>query len=191
MFFSIHPYIFSVLCFAFVENKNRYDFMMGKIDKYHWVDLGSSYVPNELSCAVLWAQLEQANSIGERRIANFNVYLNGLKELADAGAFRIPIIPEGCCTNAHIFYMLFASVGLRQYYEAELKKRGISAFTHYVALHSAPAGLKYGRSVGCMDVTNEIQHVLLRLPVWIDMTAAQVQFVLESVKEIAASAPKA
>ena len=165
--------------------------MMGKIDKYHWVDLGSSYVPNELSCSVLWAQLEQVNSISTRRCANFDAYSEGLKEQVAAGAFRIAELPEGCKTNAHIFYMLLPSVPLRKYYEAELKKRGVSAFTHYVALHSAPAGLKYGRSVGPMDVTDKVQHVLLRLPVWIDMTPGQVQFVIDAVKEIAAAAPTA
>ena len=161
--------------------------MMGKIDKYHWIDIGSSYVPNELSCSVLWAQLEEANNISTRRLANFNVYKEGLHEQVAAGKFRIPVIPEGCETNAHIFYLLFPTVQLRKHYEAELKLRGVSAFTHYVALHSAPAGVKYGRSVGSMAVTDDVQNVLLRLPLWIDMTPAQVQFVLESVKEIAAS----
>jgi dTDP-4-amino-4,6-dideoxygalactose transaminase len=118
----------------------RYDFMMGKIDKYHWVDVGSSYVPNELSCAVLWAQLEQVHSIGQRRLANFCAYRDGLVELARAGAFRIPAIPKECETNAHIFYLLLPSEAVRQHYEAELKRRGVAAYTHYVALHSAPAG---------------------------------------------------
>ena len=163
--------------------------MMGKIDKYHWVDLGSSYVPNELSCSVLWAQLEQAHSISTRRRANFNVYLEGLAPLVAQGKFRIPVVPQDCETNAHIFYLLFPTVELRKHYETELKRRGVSAFTHYVALHSAPAGLKYGRSVGCMDVTNDVQNVLLRLPVWIDMTPGQVQFVLDAMIEIAAAAP--
>ncbi len=114
--------------------------MMGKIDKYHWVDLGSSYVPNELSCAVLWAQLEEVHKIGSHRLANFNTYLHGLQDLAQQGALRIPAIPQGCQSNAHIFFLLLKSEEVRKYYERELKKRGVAAYTHYVALHSAPAG---------------------------------------------------
>lgn len=122
--------------------------MMGKIDKYHWVDVGSSYVPNELSCAVLWAQLEQVHTIWERRRANFAAYWDGLADLAQRGAFRIPAIPETCETNAHIFYLLLPSERVRQHYERELQQRGVAAYTHYIALHSAPAGTYYllGRS---------------------------------------------
>jgi dTDP-4-amino-4,6-dideoxygalactose transaminase len=114
--------------------------MMGKIDKYHWVDLGSSYVPNELSCAVLWAQLEEVHKIGNRRLDHFNTYMHGLRDLAQQGALRIPAIPEGCQSNAHIFFLLLKSEEARKHYERELKKRGVAAYTHYVALHSAPAG---------------------------------------------------
>jgi dTDP-4-amino-4,6-dideoxygalactose transaminase len=114
--------------------------MMGKIDKYHWVDLGSSYVPNELSCAVLWAQLEEVHSIGARRLANFTTYQNGLQDLVQRGLFQTPTVPAECETNAHIFYLLLPSEAVRKHYEAELKARGIAAYTHYVALHSSPAG---------------------------------------------------
>jgi len=114
--------------------------MMGKIDKYQWVDLGSSYVPNELSCAVLWAQLEKVHDIGSRRRTNFAVYAEGLQHLAAQGALRIPQVPVGCENNAHIFFVLLPSLAVRQYYETELKRRGIAAFSHYVALHSSPAG---------------------------------------------------
>ena len=114
--------------------------MMGKIDKYHWIDLGSSYVPNELSCAVLWAQLEHVNDISARRRANFAVYMDGLQDIAAKGIMRIPVIPSDCQSNAHIFFMLFPTRDIRDHYSKELKRRGIAAFSHYVALHSAPAG---------------------------------------------------
>lgn len=114
--------------------------MMGKIDKYHWVDLGSSYVPNELSCAVLWAQLEQVDSISTRRRTNFAVYLEGLRDLVAKGLMRTPVIPADCQSNAHIFFILLPTQAVREYYARELKRRGIAALSHYVALHSAPAG---------------------------------------------------
>lgn len=114
--------------------------MMGKIDTYQWVDVGSSYVPNELSCAVLYAQLEEVHSISQRRLANFTTYRNGLAHLVDRGAFRIPVVPPECETNAHIFYLLLPSEAVRAHYQAELKARGVAAYSHYVALHSAPAG---------------------------------------------------
>lgn len=169
------------------KGTNRYDFMMGKIDKYHWIDLGSSYVPNELSCAVLWAQLEHVNDISARRRANFAVYMDGLQDIAAKGIMRIPVIPSDCQSNAHIFFMLFPTRDIRDHYSKELKRRGIAAFSHYVALHSAPAGIKYGRWVGDMHVTDEVQHTLLRLPVWVGMTAQEVQSVLDAVREIATS----
>lgn len=114
--------------------------MMGIIDKYHWIDMGSSFVPNELSCAVLWAQLEDAHTITTRRLANFSFYQTEFHELSISNALIIPTIPMECMTNAHIFYILLPTERIREYYEKGLKERGISAYTHYIALHSAPAG---------------------------------------------------
>ena len=215
--------------------------MMGKIDKYEWVDMGSSYVPSELSCSVLWAQLEQAYAITSKRQAHFRAYSQGLRDLAEKGLLRMAHVPALCQTNGHIFYILLPSVELRQAFEAGLKQRGISAFTHYVPLHSSPAGRKFCRvvasaptaatvtgregvandqiddqrqhdghdwgdedevggggggggggdrnireeDVGQLQVTDRIYRVLLRLPMWADLTAVQVQTVIDALHDIA------
>ena len=186
------------------KGTNRYDFIMGKIDKYEWIDLGSSFVPNELSCAILLAQLESAQTITSRRICHYERYLKGLQELSDTGKIRIPSIPSHCQHNAHIFYIILPSKEILKHYQNELKSKGISAFTHYIPLHSAPAGLKYGRVShskrqgeeilpreeslnSSLVVTDEIHHTLLRLPVWIEMTTVEVDFVIEAIKQIASS----
>lgn len=151
----------------------RYDFMMGKVDKYVWMDIGSSFVPSEVSCAILFAQLERANHIETNRLAHFSAYQSGLAALEKRGVLKRCVVPEGCHSNAHIFFILLPNAVIRKHYEEKLKLRGISAFTHYVPLHSAPAGLKYGRTStegGSLPVTDQVFNTLLRLPVWSDMT---------------------
>jgi dTDP-4-amino-4,6-dideoxygalactose transaminase len=163
----------------------RYDFMAGKIDKYEWIDLGSSYVPSEVSCAILWAQLEHSTEITAARLANFHTYSAGLSNLHEEGAFRIPRIPKDCQNNAHIFYLLFSSKELRIFFETELKRKGISAFSHYVPLHSSPAGLKFGRVASDMTVTDSIFAGLIRLPVWVGLHITELQYVIKTVEEVA------
>lgn len=158
--------------------------MAGKIDKYEWIDLGSSYVPSEVSCAILWAQLEHSAEITAARISNFNTYHNGLSEL-HGKHLRIPCVPPECVTNAHIFSLLLPNKDLRGFFETEMKRRGVSAFSHYVPLHSSPAGLKFGRVAGEMTVTNEIFAGLLRLPLWVGLRIEELQYVINAVKEVA------
>lgn len=171
------------------KGTNRHDFMMGKIDKYEWIDIGSSYVPNEMACAVLLAQLECAQTITARRLAHYKLYQKGLSELVDKGIIRIPTIPIDCQHNAHIFYIILSNEYMLKHVQNELKAKGISAFTHYIPLHSSPAGLKYGSKSSNsnnsnMIVTNQIYSTLLRLPIWIDMTITEIQFVIDAIKEI-------
>jgi len=167
------------------KGTNRYEFMTGKIDKYEWVDLGSSYVPSEVSCAVLWGQLEHCTEITTTRVANFNAYADGLAKLYVKGTFRVPHVPAHCTTNAHIFFMVLPSKTLRLYFETELKKKGVSAFSHYVALHSAPAGRKYGRVAGPMTVTDAVYDGLLRVPVWVGLRKEEIQYVIRAIEEVA------
>lgn len=176
----------SISC-DFLISYARYDFMTGKIDKYEWIDLGSSYVPNEVSCAILWAQLEQCKAITAARVVNFEKYRQGLNNLFEKGWLRLVQIPEGCHTNGHIFYMLFPTQEIRETVGRELKKRGISAFSHYVPLHSAPAGQKFGRvGAGCekMQVTGDVFAGLLRLPVWVGLKPVEIDYVIASVSEV-------
>ena len=163
---------------------SRHDFMAGKIDKYEWIDIGSSFVPSEVSCAILWAQIEHSAEITAARISNFNTYHDGLIELHEKH-FRIPCVPIQCVTNAHIFSLLLPNKELRAFFETEMKRRGVSAFSHYVPLHSSPAGLKFGRVAGDMTVTNEVFAGLLRLPLWVGLRIDELQFVINAVKDVA------
>lgn len=158
--------------------------MAGRIDKYEWIDLGSSYVPSEVSCAILWAQLEHSAEITAARLANFHTYLEGLSSLHDSGRFRIPCIPSHCGTNAHVFSLLLPTTAHRVFFETEMKRRGVSAFSHYVPLHSSPAGVKYGRVACKMIVTDSVYAGLLRLPLWVGLRIDELQYVINAVKEV-------
>lgn len=158
--------------------------MAGRIDKYEWIDMGSSYVPSEVSCAILWAQLEHSAEITSARLANFHTYLEGLSSLHDSGRFRIPCIPSHCGTNAHVFSLLLPTKEERVFFETEMKRRGVSAFSHYVPLHSSPAGVKYGRVAGDMTVTDSVYAGLLRLPLWVGLRIDELQYVINAVKEV-------
>jgi dTDP-4-amino-4,6-dideoxygalactose transaminase len=167
------------------KGTNRYDFMAGKIDKYEWIDAGSSFVPNEIACAVLWAQLEKCEEITSGRLRNFERYEKGF-ESAEGLAARItfPRIPAHCKNNAHIFFIVLENRELRVKVSEALKKMGISAMSHYVPLHSAPAGHKYGRigegSQG-MSVTNSVFDGLIRLPIWLGIAAEEIETVVQCV----------
>lgn len=183
----------------FDKGTNRHDFMLGHINKYEWIDVGSSYVPSEVSCAILWAQLENAHAITAKRKNHFLSIQRSLQSLVQAGVLLSHSTePAECKSNGHIFFLIFASASLRNIYEDGLRRRGISAFTHYVPLHSAPAGIKYGRVAGfargesgpaieqAMAVTRCVSEGLLRLPVWADLTEEQVSFIISTLQEIAA-----
>lgn len=183
------------------KGTNRYDFVTGKVDKYEWVDYGSSYVPNELSSAVLWAQLEQCHEITARRVENFRAYSAAFADLVSAGRLAIPAVPEGCSTNGHIFFVILPSRELRDRMAAGLKRHGVTAFSHYVPLHSSPAGRRFGRvsapqsqhlTEGGREIeagedlqltsTDAVFDGLLRLPVWADLRPADVQHVVASLR---------
>jgi dTDP-4-amino-4,6-dideoxygalactose transaminase len=180
--------------------------MAGKIDKYEWIDVGSSFVPSEVSCAILWAQLLQCEEINSQRKRNFDFYLGRFAELAAKGLLKIPIIPEYSCTNAHIFFLILPTKDSREKMAVRLKRKGISAFSHYVPLHSSPAGRKFGRVgvvVPCIEdgegggagrtepgtfpkllQTDFVFDGLLRIPLWLGMTQAELQHVAASVENI-------
>lgn len=128
--------------------------------------------------------MEHSVEITSARLANFATYSEGLNHLHKKGAFRIPCIPAQCQTNAHIFSLLLPSSDLRIFFEAELKKRGVSAFSHYVPLHSSPAGKKFGRVASDMTVTESVFAGLIRLPLWVGLRVEELQYVIHAIEEV-------
>jgi len=144
-------------------------------------------VPAEITCAILYAQLEECREITKRRKDNYLVYLEGLQRLQDKGYFRIPSVPSHVTNNAHIFYIILPSKETRLLVEAKMRERGIAVFSHYVPLHSAPAGRKYGR-VGSgsedMEVTQNIFAGLLRLPVWVGLKEGDLRNIMLALETV-------
>jgi dTDP-4-amino-4,6-dideoxygalactose transaminase len=166
------------------KGTNRSQFFRGQIDKYTWVDIGSSYLPGEVIAAFLWAQMEEAQSITKKRLDIWHCYHEALAPLEAAGKLRRPVIPEGCQHNAHMYYILLESLEKRTDVIAQLKEQGILAVFHYVPLHSSPAGKKYARSSGELRHTNNMADRLLRLPLWVGMDEAQDRVIAQLLKAI-------
>lgn len=161
------------------KGTDRSRFFRGQVDKYTWQEVGSSFLPGELIAAFLWAQLEEAKSITARRLAVWDYYHAALAPLEQKGLLRRPIVPEDCQHNAHMYYVLLAPGVDRQTVLEKLKLNNISAVFHYVPLHSSPAGLRYGRIHGSMDITNALSESLLRLPLWVGLTSEQQDHVVD------------
>jgi dTDP-4-amino-4,6-dideoxygalactose transaminase len=166
------------------KGTNRARFFRGEVDKYTWVDIGSSYLPGEIIAAFLWAQLEDAESITARRVALWNAYHERLERCERAERLRRPVIPPGCRHNAHMYYIVLPDAGRRSRLIARLKARGIGAVFHYVPLHSSPAGRRYGRAAGRMDHTDSLSERLLRLPLWIGMDPAAPELIAREVEAL-------
>lgn len=165
------------------KGTNRSKFFRGQVDKYTWVDFGDSYLPSELNAAYLWAQLMKADEINEDRLRIWNEYWKALLPLAQAGKLELPTIPEGCVHNAHMFYIKAKNLEERTALIKHLKERDILAVFHYVPLHSAPAGLKFGRFAGEDVYTTAESDRLLRLPMYFGLTDEDRQAVINAVTE--------
>ncbi|HXU57372.1 MAG TPA: dTDP-4-amino-4,6-dideoxygalactose transaminase [Verrucomicrobiae bacterium] len=163
------------------KGTNRSKFFRGEVDRYTWVDVGSSYLPSDIIAAFLWAQFENAETLAERRQTHWNRYHDGLAGLERAGRLRRPVILEGCAHNAHLYYLVLPDPPTRTALIAWLKQSGIMAPFHYVPLHSAPAGQRYGRMAGALPVTEDLAGRLLRLPLWHDMTG-EPEIVIDSIE---------
>lgn len=150
------------------KGTNRSQFFRGQVDKYTWMDVGSSYLPGEVIAAFLWAQMEEAESITKRRLEVWENYHKALAPLENDGILRRPVVPLGCEQNAHMYYILLGSLETRTEFITKLKEKGICTVFHYVPLHSSPAGRKYGRVSGEMTNTEELADRLVRLPLWIN-----------------------
>ena len=161
------------------KGTNRSKFFRGQVDKYTWVDKGSSYLPSDIVGAYLYSVLEIAEQIQAKRKAVWNMYNDAFADLEKQGNIRRPIIPAECTNNAHMFYMLFNDLETRTKFIAHLKENGVYAPFHYIPLHSAPAGEKYCRTATSMNVTNRVSDTLVRLPMYYDITDADLQKVID------------
>lgn len=151
------------------KGTNRSQFFRGQVDKYTWCDLGSSFLPSELTAAFLWAQMEAADIITSERLALWQRYHNAFENYEHSGLVRRPIVPAHCQHNAHMYYLLMPDFTQRTHFIETLKVNGIGAVFHYVPLHSAPAGKLYGKSHGEMQHTNSLSNRLVRLPLWVGL----------------------
>ena len=161
------------------KGTNRKAFEQGKVDKYTWVDIGSSFLPGEITAAFLWAQMKEATRITRKRLDSWQRYHELLEPLEKAGKLRRPILPKGCEHNAHMYYILLDSLKQREQELKKLEKEGVNAVFHYVPLHSSPAGQKYGRSFGQVLITKDISERILRLPLFMGLTERQQNTIAE------------
>ena len=164
------------------KGTNRSKFFRGQVDKYTWVDFGDSYLPSELNAAYLWAQLCAADEINENRMASWNQYYQELKGLEESGRIELPVIPEGCVHNAHMFYIKCRDLEERTSFISYMKEEGILTVFHYIPLHSAPAGLKYGRFSGKDLYTKKESERLVRLPMYYGLEQKKIEFICEKIK---------
>jgi dTDP-4-amino-4,6-dideoxygalactose transaminase len=165
------------------KGTNRSQFFRGMVDKYQWVDVGSSYLPSELQAAYLWGQLERAEDINNNRLAIWQRYYEGFFALQSAGKVGLPSVPECSRHNGHMFYLKTADLEERTALLCHLKADGVMAVFHYVPLHTAEAGKKFGRFNGEDRYTTTDSERLIRLPIWYGLEEADQQRVIESVKE--------
>ena len=163
------------------KGTNRSLFFRGMVDKYSWVDIGSSYLPSEIQAAYLWGQLEWANQITQNRLTTWNHYYEELSELAQTGRIELPVIPADCQHNGHMFYLKTKDLEERTDLLAHLKADDIYAVFHYVPLHSAPAGLRFSRFHGDDIFTTKESERLVRLPIWYGMDETTRAHIVKSL----------
>ena len=164
------------------KGTNRSQYYRGQVDKYTWMNFGSSYLPSELNAAYLYAQLEHADEINNQRLGSFNRYMEGLSDLRDAGLIELPVIPEGCKANGHMFYVKAKDLEERTALIDYLQEYGVYSAFHYVPLHSAPAGIKFGRFSGEDVYTTKESERLTRLPMYYGLKESQVDYIVSKVK---------
>lgn len=164
------------------KGTNRSRFFRGQVDKYTWVSEGSSYLPSDLNAAYLYAQLENEEKIYNNRMNSWNLYYDGLKDLAAKGQIALPFIPESCIHNAHMFYIKTKDLDERTQLLSHLKENGICAVFHYIPLHSAPAALKYCQFNGKDRFTTKESERLVRLPMFYGLESSDVEYIVEKIK---------
>jgi dTDP-4-amino-4,6-dideoxygalactose transaminase len=166
------------------KGTNRKKFFCGEVDKYSWIDLGSSYLPSELVAAFLFAQMEEAEVITAQRSSIWDTYHAALLAAETQGKIKRPTVPDKCIHNAHLYYLLLPDGKKRDALINSLKQNSIDAAFHYVPLHSSPAGKKYGRCSGALNITNSISERIVRLPLWIGLDELQEHVIAAVSKAI-------
>ncbi len=167
------------------KGTNRSQFFRGQVDKYTWVEAGSSYLPGEIIAAFLWAQLQEAESITQRRLEIWKTYHTAFEELESKERLRRPIVPKECQHNGHMYYLLLRDLKDRSNFIENMKEQGVNCVFHYVPLHSSPAGKKYGRVSGSRKVTDSVSERLVRLPLWVGLEPSLTEIIdrlLEGLK---------
>lgn len=165
------------------KGTNRTKFFRGQVDKYTWIDLGSSYLQSELNCAYLYAQIENPDIINNDRLQSWNTYYELLTPLKEKGCIDLPVVPEGCVHNAHMFYIKTKDLEERSKLIAFLKENRIGAVFHYIPLHSSPAGQQFGRFHGEDKYTTKESERLLRLPMYYGLEKKDIEYVVSKIKE--------
>lgn len=165
------------------KGTNRSKFFRGQIDKYTWVNYGSSYLPSDMNAAYLYAQLESADKIQNSRMHIWNRYYNELKDTAYNHGLELPVIPAGCVHNAHMFYFKAKSLQERTNFINFMKANEILCVFHYIPLHSSPAGIKFGRFDGTDEITTEHSDRLVRLPLYYGLTEEEQTYIISKIKE--------
>ena len=162
------------------KGTNRARFLRGQVDKYTWVDWGSSFLPSDILAAYLWAQLERADQINENRLATWQRYYDAFADLAEQGRIELPTIPEGCVHNAHMFYIKCRDLADRTAFISHMRERDVQCVFHYIPLHSAPAGLRFGEFVGEDRYTTKESERLVRLPMYYGIADEDLETVITS-----------
>jgi dTDP-4-amino-4,6-dideoxygalactose transaminase len=165
------------------KGTNRSKFFRGQVDKYTWVDVGSSYLPSDLIGAYLYSTLNISEKIQQKRISLWERYNVAFEEYEKKGLIRRPFIPKECTNNAHMYYILFNSLEERTDFIKYLKDNNILSVFHYIPLHSSPAGRKFGRYVGTMDITNKVSDTLVRLPMYFDLTEDEQDYIIDKITQ--------
>ena len=165
------------------KGTNRSKFFRGQIDKYTWVNQGSSYLPSDMNAAYLWAQLEMAEKINDYRLSIWEQYWRELTPLAEAGKIELPTVPQDCVHNAHMFYIKAKDIEERSALIGHMKEKGVLTVFHYIPLHTAPAGLKFGRFHGEDKYTTKESERLVRLPLYFGLKEEEVSYICDKVRE--------
>ena len=165
------------------KGTNRSKFFRGQIDKYTWVNQGSSYLPSDMNAAYLWAQLEMAEKINDYRLSIWEQYSRELTPLAEAGKIELPTVPQDCVHNAHMFYIKAKDIEERSALIGHMKEKGVLTVFHYIPLHTAPAGLKFGRFHGEDEYTTKESERLVRLPLYFGLKKEEVSYICDKVRE--------
>lgn len=165
------------------KGTDRSRFFRGEVDKYTWQHVGSSYLPSELTAAFLWAQLEEAQQLTERRLTIWEKYHVLMAPLEVRGLLRRPVVPPECGHNAHMYYVLLADGRVRDQVAQRMKEAGVHAIFHYIPLHSSPAGRRHGRTHGDLPVTDAVAGRVLRMPMWLGLSDSQIEQVVNTLEQ--------